>query len=1403
MSEIGVLLPVRLETRLNEVNGVWRLRLRVCPDEASILRQGDSVSRAEWDLLQRFWQRFTGPDVGSAALAAWLATDEGTDAWRELAAALLPARACTLATAHPPANLDAQGRGSLSLDPPGNGEIVHNRVNGFPESLDVWAKFKAQPAAVLLIRQPIAIDKLLLEPPELEGDPTDAPDPAQPERLQKKRVKPNWMNSWAAARDVGLGIECELRGVPQDLESLFVVGLGDASPQEHFQSRVVAGDFAVLSCGLPTNTVHGAPAVSLDLDDETWRTVLIERLKGSSSHLARRISKALTGDRSALSRVPGDNPHPGLPTDDQLGQSLVRALWSPLWGHALRDFWGLRESAERFSEWAGVNVFPEGPLPPIRLSDQPYGILPTSSLRLWVSAAVDPETEAIEKFLPRLLSLLRDDWARAARDGGNVVGGTTERMLELMARDGLTKNYGARTSVDIGEVLRAVTSPPEAGIERAYAEFESESDRAFQSLRKEFGFQQRHLLSTHLDYFRSSEMPLVVPTKTLQRRLSEIVEGLLEPPVDVPYSRWLSSLLNVNEELPEPPDSLLLRLLIWAAWFNQAALILQEHPDRLLPPGLRPDLLADGLLVEPVVMTHRDRVDASVSEYERLVRKKGSPGPASVGPAGGVRERMRQGLKGIARYLDKVAEDPKELQRFERVFSATLDSSMYRIDPFVTGLAWARLQQLQKAGATQRLGVYGWVDGWVNGVEIGEPGPSPNNLLHTPSRAQAVASIVLRDKYLFDKDESNARNPWEMNIESRHVRLAVELAEEVKVGSHLWEAVGRRVEQVFDDRDTVEKLRTRFPGRPSRPDTHTVCQGLEALDDLKPGNAIIPLAVGSETDKGLNLLRRALDVYGDLLVSEAVYQVVQGKADAAGAAMDAAVGLQRPPTLEFINTPRQGRSVQTMVLAVIPQHDLPPADEVGFQTSPGSLADPSVAAALVTLFGEPNGWIWEDPNLPDKMTLADLGLSPFDALSLGPEILQRIFHSRVPAADVSRLAGTGPENLRRAREFVTTIGRRMCLWRDIVLEKATDDPVVGLDDNQIFQDLLNRLRLLRQAAESLMSRLQSATASESLATDADRRELLHCASRWGIIPQCPEIIPGPEIIPDTVCRLGPTDVMRMIFGGNPAIKESKVVTQLAKNALEGLKNRLAAIPEPLLSMLPEVPGASSSKRPSSHDLAAAIVSLASSGGGVVVLSRMDRSRLVQVTGLSLDASVDLEPDWLSVVAAVRPPMARLEAWMLEKEELGPEQSLAARCNTLDPWLRSTIQENAAKKLDHTTVPQLVAAFGLSDSWDAATDHVAVGVIDAWNETVPVEQHATCAAFHFNAPASRPPQAILLAVPPDVNKPLDSDSLREIVMETRDSAHARAASPSQLSAWRALVPLSALPETGSTAFKFTR
>ena len=87
-----------------------------------------------------------------------------------------------------------------------------------------------------------------------------------------------------------------------------------------------------------------------------------------------------------------------------------------------------------------------------------------------------------------------------------------------------------------------------------------------------------------------------------------------------------------------------------------------------------------------------------------------------------------------------------------------------------------------------------------------------------------------------------------------------------------------------------------------------------------------------------------MDVYGDLLVSEAVHHVVNGRADIAAAAMDAAAGLAQPPSLEVIQTPRSGRSVATTVAFCLPHAPAPAA--VAAATSPTCLADPAVAAWL-------------------------------------------------------------------------------------------------------------------------------------------------------------------------------------------------------------------------------------------------------------------------------------------------------------------------------------------------------------------------------------------------------------------------------------------------------------------------
>ena len=90
-----------------------------------------------------------------------------------------------------------------------------------------------------------------------------------------------------------------------------------------------------------------------------------------------------------------------------------------------------------------------------------------------------------------------------------------------------------------------------------------------------------------------------------------------------------------------------------------------------------------------------------------------------------------------------------------------------------------------------------------------------------------------------------------------------------------------------------------------------------------------------------------------------------------------------------------------------------------------------------------------------------------------------------------------------------------------------------------------------------------------------------------------------------------------------------------------------------------------------------------------------------------------------------------------------------------------------------------------------TDLLAVGLLDSWTETIPHDDHTSVAAFGFNAPSSRPPQAILLAVTPDESRPLDTPTLVETLLETRQLLRARMATPSTLDAFAAALPSNVL------------
>ena len=256
--------------------------------------------------------------------------------------------------------------------------------------------------------------------------------------------------------------------------------------------------------------------------------------------------------------------------------------------------------------------------------------------------------------------------------------------------------------------------------------------------------------------------------------------------------------------------------------------------------------------------------------------------------------------------------------RLERLLRATLDTASHRVDPWFTGIATRRLQDaLDSGGARMRLGAYGWVDA----PRPGTPGPTAAGFIHAPSQAQALTASVLRDRSINDADPAR----WHMDMTSRTVKGANRIADEIRVGAHFAEALGREVERVVAVRAEIDRLRAQFPLRTEHAGRRT-CDGRAVL--AAPAAA---LGLDATVLARLDELRAALDAYGDLFVIEGAHDVLQRRPEAAAAAMDAAAGLSRPPDLGVLHTDRLGRSVATAAaLAIAPAGDLPvPADPEG------------------------------------------------------------------------------------------------------------------------------------------------------------------------------------------------------------------------------------------------------------------------------------------------------------------------------------------------------------------------------------------------------------------------------------------------------------------------------------------
>jgi hypothetical protein len=1508
-ADVGVLLPLRLETLFdpplspfNDDPTRWKLSLRVVPDEASICRDDPHVSDGELAALRTFWSAVRAPGPFDPA---WLDGAQAGVAWGMLAGRVTPARAAWLAATVLPV-VDGD---ELLVEPPADMQETPqpNRVGGLPPRLSVWG---------------ITVDANGVETRHDIGSlPMDTTTRigrevlALPMPSSHATARDAWWASWPAAVKAGLGGEWLLGDglAPDSLAGIHVAGLSDEPPDEHFRAQADSGELGVLRLGSPTNTIHGAPAADLALDDETWRRVARARIGQRLDPDARPAAPAgdaillhLAGSTGTVPFFPGAD----LPDETLDSQRMAQALWPALHGQWLAEIWGVRDDAFRVARWAfpfetlevsqqevievlhrpcedGIrpafarNLCPEGPLMPLRIGDQPYGLLPVTCLADWQPSGapeLDPEQPRVEGEMARALVNVRAAMAATGRRNGNVVGASTERFMELLSRDAVTRRYIARMFAPA-----SVWALPFPNV--ASDTFENAARDLYRAAAEIMGGRLPEVPYLANGAWRSIRLPLVRPTRTLHRFDPEQPD-----PRRVALTWFLGLIVDLLDRMGLPeifervwpldprseshirtlPDSLLIRLLVHSC----------QVTARWLSVGF------GDLRALPVLLGVLEAVRDIGCELDQPTWNGDERDPDTGEP-----------LYRIQIPADRTA-------RLEGALRATIDTAAHRIDPWVTGFAWQRLREsaLSERG-THRLGAYGWVDGPF----IGTPGPTAAGRLHAPSYNQALAAVVLRDRFLSAGRVASAsesgRNPWEMNISSRKARLAEELADEVRLGFHIYEIVGRRVEHVVATHQAVKALRTSatYAMRADRRDPNEVCNGIDALAGLLAGDPDFPLDDAQRAE--LHLLRDALDTYGDLLVADGVMQLVNRQADRAAETMDAAAGFSRPPTFEFLRTPASGYQLDSLVLGVAAY--VPPS-AVEPDASPIRIAEPSLGAFLETRLG--SAWVWTAVNDDEggqlgSTSLADMSLGPLDALALSADFLADLArrtlglplafvrdgrlrawdvadavgtplgrvstadlglrpadlaaldeaalqaritgHLRAPADSVvsealfadpreqrvwivedadgsllgiATLASLGlsadaadqlaqPDLHRRARvalgvprvrvdapaehelarHFVAALGDRPAAGRDVVRDPATQRAI----DGAVYVELVERYTALHRACQVLFADLRAAP------DDAARTILIRRALGWGV-----------TVMGDPMDR----EALFAALTGAPAPEGSRPVRELAEATAVALEGRLKAAPTPA-DLVPEdavgtpLPDHEERKRDGRPDgipsLARAIATLASPQGRVAILACWPRAALLASTNLETDQpDTGLDEAWLTVVAAVRPALARLEALQLELDPaLGAWTSSPG-----DPWRTGAdapVQANRRVR-EETSVAamsmtdRLAAAYGTPGAWQG--EKVAVGLIDAFGESIPMPHRSTVTAFGFNAPAARPPQAILLAVPPKERQRLDDDLVQRMLAETRELAHARTVRVEDLGALQALTPTAWMTVSGNDAVR---
>lgn len=1278
------MLPVRLETRFVDEPGGRVLKIRVYPDDAHVDDHEPLLTDDEVSAGQAYW----------AATRADAAHEPA--AWRALAVRVGTYRALWVREQTTP---DAAGT-FPTLTTRAAGTSRPTVARGLPDFF--WFRVRVGADVTTLPGAPIA------DVVQVGLDLTPQSDePTVENELLVLHEELRWLNDYDAAVAQGMALTVPLPANTELVDEVSVVGASLSLPPDTASDVLstlithhrVSRGAGFIPPGTPTN----------NLSDST--SGFAERPDADS--LPRDVvDPAPTSNAAVLAQALGIAPATlaplaGSASDDAEQQRLMAAaLFEGTWGPFLRVKMqpGFPVTTmPRVYAHVTDHLRPGGPLPALRLGRQPYGVLPIQPAG-WQAAPGEPDVVA---WLGDYLTRLRQLWLGGR---GNVPDGLT-----LFSHEAVSSGIRVRTA-------NASSTAPYFAIDLG--------DNLTQ--------QKRLAAELHFGTM-----------------LPQVLRDLFKPDaarVWLPMAHESDLDFSLFDPKPKEAKSVLGLLLRNAARgiVEAAAGEYRGGMDPPIDPNLIgyemaqiPNLTIDAIAGRAVSTDPEVSVEPRL-KLEALYQRQGI-GPDGVqGEIGSaLAARVVDGVFDVSRYLfsDAMVAFNRAVEALAvisvedraRLVGEALDATSHRYDAWVTSLATRRLTALRRENPQGvQLGAWGYVKnvrrrpltavtGRPDLPEGIESDPANRGFTLAPSPRQATTAAVIRAAWAaHGGDPDNATAPFAVDLESRRLRRALELAEGMRNGQQLGALLGYQLERHLHDVSgngleldwVIYDLRAAFPLRVSTGEAVSAVSERWVVDgwqvaqaELAAAGSVVAAVAQNEPapekaaiQAGVSALIESLDTLTDLGLAESVYQLAGRNFARAAAATDVIGRAAVPPdTFEVAGTPRGGVGIEQRLVFAFPKA---PATPGWSKTTPRAKLCPEANAFLAARFGRAKDIELRllDANQGEagRCTVADLKISALDF-----------------AADAA------------------TSGLPLLL----TLAKRTTNADTAV-------------RIALDAVE-----------------DADLIDVVERAAAWHTA------LAGREPIAQTTFTLNADT--HDDGGPKPDPKALPKVVALAADLATASEADL-----PLWGVF----GAREQATARAADVAAATTAAAAATAlfgspaivaGVLPVPGPVAESLADQKGLGVDDA--RLGRWLSDTGRVRAPAAALdEACLLDEVAGAADVVLQAGQTPLAPFdpdgAHGTDRSWVGWAFPDTLGEQPVVSYVIAGGPQGNTLHGVV--LDSWTEVIPDDDGTGAAAANLSAPDARPPNLVLLAVPAVHDAPWTRDALFSVVDEAVELAQCR-------------------------------